>query len=74
MAITASTCGAASRRSREARDELAALPLGEALQKAGMTLVMKVGGASGPLYGTLLMAMGKAGASARGRAPASPRC
>ena len=33
----------------------------EALQKAGMTLVMKVGGASGPLYGSLLMAMGKAG-------------
>ena len=32
----------------------------QALQKAGMTLVMKVGGASGPLYGSLLMAMGKA--------------
>lgn len=46
----------------EARDELAALPLDQALQKAGMTLVMKVGGASGPLYGSLLMAMGKAGA------------
>ena len=39
---------------------LAALPLGQALQKAGMALVMKVGGASGPLYGSLLMAMGKA--------------
>jgi dihydroxyacetone kinase-like protein len=26
-----------------------------------MTLVMKVGGASGPLYGSLLIAMGKAG-------------
>ena len=25
-----------------------------------MTLVMKVGGASGPLYGTLFMALGKA--------------
>jgi dihydroxyacetone kinase-like protein len=46
----------------EARDQLAALPLDQALQKAGMTLVMKVGGASGPLYGSLLMAMGKAGA------------
>ena len=46
----------------QARDELAALPLDQALQKAGMTLVMKVGGASGPLYGSLLMAMGKAGA------------
>jgi dihydroxyacetone kinase-like protein len=45
----------------DAREELAALPLDQALQKAGMTLVMKVGGASGPLYGSLLMAMGKAG-------------
>jgi dihydroxyacetone kinase-like protein len=43
------------------REELVALPLDQALQKAGMTLVMKVGGASGPLYGSLLMAMGKAG-------------
>jgi dihydroxyacetone kinase-like protein len=40
--------------------EIRTLPLGEALQKVGMTLVMKVGGASGPLYGSLLMAMGKA--------------
>ena len=46
----------------QARDELAALRLDQALQKAGMALVMKVGGASGPLYGSLLMAMGKAGA------------
>jgi len=45
----------------EQREALAALPFGAALQKAGMTLVMKVGGASGPLYGSLLMAMGKAG-------------
>ncbi|MCG8508729.1 MAG: dihydroxyacetone kinase subunit L [Rhodospirillales bacterium] len=44
----------------EQRDDLAALPVGQALQKAGMTLVMKVGGASGPLYGSLLMATGKA--------------
>jgi phosphoenolpyruvate---glycerone phosphotransferase subunit DhaL len=44
----------------EARPSLRGLPLGEALQKIGMTLVMKVGGASGPLYGSLLMAMGKA--------------
>lgn len=44
----------------ETRDALAGLALPEALQKAGMTLVMKVGGASGPLYGSLLMAMGKA--------------
>ena len=40
-------------------DAIAARPLGEALKAAGMQLVMKVGGASGPLYGTLLMAMGK---------------
>jgi multiple sugar transport system ATP-binding protein len=44
----------------DAADEIAALPFGQALQKAGTTLVMKVGGASGPLYGSLLMAMGKA--------------
>ena len=43
-----------------AADEIAALPFGQALHKAGITLVMKVGGASGPLYGSLLMAMGKA--------------
>ncbi|MGI9331584.1 MAG: dihydroxyacetone kinase subunit DhaL [Gammaproteobacteria bacterium] len=43
-------------------DELSQLDLPAALQKAGMTLVMKVGGASGPLYGSLLMAMGKSGA------------
>ncbi len=41
-------------------DALAALAFGPALARAGMTLVMKVGGASGPLYGSLLMAMGKA--------------
>jgi dihydroxyacetone kinase-like protein len=41
-------------------DELTGLPAGQALQKAGMTLVMKVGGASGPLYGSLFMSMGKA--------------
>jgi dihydroxyacetone kinase-like protein len=34
-------------------------PLGEALKTVGMTLVMKVGGASGPLYGTLFMTLGK---------------
>ena len=43
-------------------DELAALGFGAALQKAGMTLVMKVGGASGPLYGSGLMAHGQAAA------------
>lgn len=49
---------------REARDELAPLALPAALSKAGMLLVTKVGGASGPLYGSLLLAMGKAGAGA----------
>ena len=44
----------------EIAEEIDALPAGAALQKAGMTLVMKIGGASGPLYGSLLMAMGKA--------------
>jgi len=41
-------------------DKLAAMPLNEALKAAGMALVMKVGGASGPLYGSLFMALGKA--------------
>lgn len=45
---------------QEAAGEIAVQPFGKALQKAGMTLVMKVGGASGPLYGSLLMSMGKA--------------
>jgi phosphoenolpyruvate---glycerone phosphotransferase subunit DhaL len=34
-------------------------PLPEALSAIGMKLVMTVGGASGPLYGTLFMALGK---------------
>lgn len=45
---------------REERDAIAALADDQALQRAGMTLVMKVGGASGPLYGSLLMGMAKA--------------
>ena len=40
-------------------DGHAAKPLPEALKAIGMTLVMKVGGASGPLYGTLFMTLGK---------------
>lgn len=39
--------------------KLAALPLPEALKAAGTKLVMTVGGASGPLFGTFLMALGK---------------
>ncbi|WP_293853443.1 dihydroxyacetone kinase subunit DhaL [uncultured Alsobacter sp.] len=38
---------------------VASKPLPDALKAAGMALVMKVGGASGPLYGTLLMTLGK---------------
>jgi dihydroxyacetone kinase-like protein len=40
-------------------DELAARNLGESLKGVGTTLVMKVGGASGPLYGTLFMSLGR---------------
>lgn len=40
-------------------DALAEKPLSEALLAAGTKLVMTVGGASGPLFGTLLMALGK---------------
>lgn len=41
------------------RANILAKPFGEALKAVGMTLVMKVGGASGPLYGTLFMTLGK---------------
>jgi dihydroxyacetone kinase-like protein len=40
-------------------DELSARNLSESLKGVGTTLVMKVGGASGPLYGTLFMSLGK---------------
>jgi dihydroxyacetone kinase-like protein len=40
-------------------DKIAAQPLPKALHAVGTTLVMKVGGASGPLYGTLFMQLGK---------------
>ncbi|MEM7654307.1 MAG: dihydroxyacetone kinase subunit DhaL [Pseudomonadota bacterium] len=49
----------------EIADDLKSHPLGAALHEAGTTLVMKVGGASGPLFGSLLISMGKA-------APAGP--
>lgn len=39
--------------------KITAQPLPDALKTIGMTLVMKVGGASGPLYGTLFMTLGK---------------
>jgi dihydroxyacetone kinase-like protein len=40
-------------------DELSARNLGDSLKGVGTMLVMKVGGASGPLYGTLFMSLGK---------------
>jgi len=40
-------------------DDHAAKPLPDALKAIGLALIMKVGGASGPLYGTLLMTLGK---------------
>jgi dihydroxyacetone kinase-like protein len=39
--------------------QISAKPFGEALKAAGMKLVMTVGGASGPLFGTFLMTLGK---------------
>ena len=41
-----------------ALDESASLTAGALLSKVGMTLVSTVGGASGPLFGTLFMRMG----------------
>ena len=41
------------------RANLVAKPLPDALKAMGTILVMKVGGASGPLYGTLFMTLGK---------------
>src|SRR5258708_30579828 len=40
-------------------DTLAAETLPDAVKAIGTMLVMKVGGASGPLYGTLLLALAK---------------
>jgi dihydroxyacetone kinase-like protein len=39
--------------------ELAGQPLPEALEQIGMTLVMNIGGAAGPLYGTLMIELGR---------------
>ncbi|MFI6497755.1 dihydroxyacetone kinase subunit DhaL [Nonomuraea typhae] len=44
----------------EVRQALAAGGAGQPLTVAGVTLIRKVGGASGPLYGSALRAMGKA--------------
>ena len=44
---------------RAEADAFAAKPLPEALKAIGTKLVMTVGGASGPLFGTLFLALGK---------------
>jgi len=44
---------------RSEAEAFAAKPLPEALKAIGTKLVMTVGGASGPLFGTLFMALGK---------------
>lgn len=41
------------------RQRLSAMPLSEAMIAAGTILVMNIGGAAGPLYGTLLLETGK---------------
>ncbi|MGF6175026.1 dihydroxyacetone kinase subunit DhaL [Ensifer sp. 4252] len=41
------------------RDQLGGLPLPEAMERIGMLLVATIGGAAGPLYGTLLIEMGR---------------
>jgi phosphoenolpyruvate---glycerone phosphotransferase subunit DhaL len=43
----------------EKQAELSELPFDDACKRAGMALVMSVGGASGPLFGSALMAFGK---------------
>lgn len=40
-------------------DQISQLPLGEALDQVGVTLILAVGGASGPLYGKLFATIGK---------------
>ncbi|MGB8818434.1 MAG: dihydroxyacetone kinase subunit DhaL [Rhizobiaceae bacterium] len=49
-------------------DTLALKPVDEALKAIGSKLVMTVGGASGPLYGTLFLALGKNWTAAPDRA------
>ena len=64
--------GANMRRGLEAvfaeREAIAALALPDALERIGTILVMNIGGAAGPLYGTLAMELGRA-MSERGGAP-----
>ena len=53
---------------RSEAEAFAAKPLPEALKAIGTKLVMTVGGASGPLFGTLFMALGKEISAAPDRA------
>jgi dihydroxyacetone kinase-like protein len=46
-------------------DAISTQPLGEAVRTVGKTLVMTVGGASGPLYGSFFIALGDAIAAGR---------
>jgi dihydroxyacetone kinase-like protein len=48
-------------------DETSFGSVDELMKKAGMTLVSKVGGASGPLYGTFFLRPGSAGSSSAAR-------
>jgi len=52
-------------------DSLTAMSLPDSLKGVGMTLVAKVGGASGPLYGTLFLTLGKELPDAPSRAAAA---
>ncbi len=54
-------------------DAIAARPLPDALKAIGTKLVMTVGGASGPLYGTLFLTLGKELATAPGDFPSAFR-
>jgi dihydroxyacetone kinase-like protein len=51
-------------------ESISAQPLPGALKAAGMQMVMKIGGASGPLYGTLFMGLAKELSEAPTRAEA----
>src|SRR5260221_14298818 len=54
-------------------DNLAGKPLGEMLKGAGTHLVMTIGGASGPLYGSLLLPTGQGAAEAADDPRLAPR-
>ena len=53
---------------RAEAEALSQRPWAELLHQGGMTLVTSIGGAAGPLYGSLLMGMGKAAGTGAGLA------